>query len=111
MGNSSIWILGKTGQLAQCFADSFKNETSAATRFLGRDEIDFEHDLFEQLSELNEIPDVIINNLVFSRLQEPDVLEKGYVLEGYPRNRQQVISMQQRGIIPDHASKILKYLF
>jgi hypothetical protein len=48
MANQSIWILGKTGQLAQCFADSFKNETSATARFLGRDEIDFEHDLFEQ---------------------------------------------------------------
>ncbi len=65
--------------------------------------------LFVEKGQL--VPDVIINNLVFSRLQEPDVLEKGYVLEGYPRNRQQVISMQQRGIIPDHASKILKYLF
>jgi adenylate kinase family enzyme len=52
------------------------------------------------------VPDVIVNNLVFARLQEPDVLEKGYVLEGYPRNRQQIIAMQQRGIIPDHASKI-----
>jgi dTDP-4-dehydrorhamnose reductase len=76
MGNSSIWILGKTGQLAQCFADSFKNETSAATRFLGRDEIDFEHDLFEQLSELNEIPDVIINTVAYTAVDKAESEEE-----------------------------------
>jgi dTDP-4-dehydrorhamnose reductase len=76
MSNASIWILGKTGQLAQCFADSFKNETSATTRFLGRDEIDFEHDLFEQLSELNEIPDVIINAVAYTAVDKAESEEE-----------------------------------
>jgi dTDP-4-dehydrorhamnose reductase len=76
MANASIWILGKTGQLAQCFADSFKNETSTATRFLGRDEIDFEDDLFEQLSELNEIPDVIINTVAYTAVDKAETEEE-----------------------------------
>jgi len=76
MSNASIWILGKTGQLAQCFADSFKEETSASIRFFGRDEIDFENDLFEQLSELNEIPDVIINTVAYTAVDKAESEEE-----------------------------------
>jgi len=76
MSNTSIWILGKTGQLAQCFADSFKNETSVSTRFFGRDEIDFEEDLFEQLSELNEIPDVIVNTVAYTAVDKAESEEE-----------------------------------
>jgi dTDP-4-dehydrorhamnose reductase len=76
MSNASIWILGKTGQLAQCFADSFKNETSVSVRFFGRDEIDFEEDLFEQLSELNEIPDVIINAVAYTAVDKAETEEE-----------------------------------
>ncbi len=76
MSNASIWILGKTGQLAQCFADSFKNETSVSTRFFGRAEIDFEEDLFEQLSELNEIPDVIINTVAYTAVDKAETEEE-----------------------------------
>jgi dTDP-4-dehydrorhamnose reductase len=76
MANASIWILGKTGQLAQCFADSFKNETSVSARFFGRDEIDFEEDLFEQLSELNEIPDVIINAVAYTAVDKAETEEE-----------------------------------
>jgi len=72
MAKASIWILGKTGQLAQCFADSLKNETSATIRFLGRDELDFEEDLFEQLSDLNEIPDVIINTVAYTAVDKAE---------------------------------------
>jgi dTDP-4-dehydrorhamnose reductase len=76
MSNTSIWILGKTGQLSQCFADSFKEETSASIRFFGRDEIDFENDLFEQLSELNEIPDVIINTVAYTAVDKAESEEE-----------------------------------
>jgi dTDP-4-dehydrorhamnose reductase len=76
MSNASIWILGKTGQLAQCFADSFKEEKSASIRFLGRDEIDFENDLFEQLSELNEFPDVIINTVAYTTVDKAESEEE-----------------------------------
>jgi dTDP-4-dehydrorhamnose reductase len=76
MSNASIWILGKTGQLAQCFADSFKEETSASIRFFGRDEIDFENDLFEQLSDLNEIPDVIINTVAYTAVDKAESEEE-----------------------------------
>jgi dTDP-4-dehydrorhamnose reductase len=76
MSNTSIWILGKTGQLAQCFADSFKEETSTSIRFFGRYEIDFENDLFEQLSELNEIPDVIINTVAYTAVDKAESEEE-----------------------------------
>lgn len=76
MSNTTIWILGKTGQLAQCFADSFKEESSTSIRFLGRDEIDFENDLFEQLSELNEIPDVIINTVAYTAVDKAESEEE-----------------------------------
>ncbi len=76
MSNASIWILGKSGQLAQCFADSFKEETSASIRFFGRDEIDFENDMFEQLSELNEIPDVIINTVAYTAVDKAESEEE-----------------------------------
>ena len=76
MSNASIWILGKTGQLAQCFADSFKEETLASIRFFGRDEIDFENDLFEQLSELNEFPDVIINTVAYTAVDKAESEEE-----------------------------------
>jgi dTDP-4-dehydrorhamnose reductase len=76
MSNASIWILGKTGQLAQCFADSFKEETSSSIRFFGRDEIDFENDLFVQLSELNEIPDVIINTVAYTAVDKAESEEE-----------------------------------
>jgi dTDP-4-dehydrorhamnose reductase len=72
MSNASIWILGKTGQLAQCFADSFKEETSTSLRFFGRDEVNFENDLFEQLSDLNEIPDVIINTVAYTAVDKAE---------------------------------------
>lgn len=76
MSNESIWILGKTGQLAQCFADSLKGEALASIRFFGRDEIDFENDLFEQLSELNEIPDVIINTVAYTAVDKAESEEE-----------------------------------
>ena len=76
MANASIWILGKTGQLAQCFEDSFMRETAASIRFFGRDEIDFENDLFEQLSELNEIPDVIVNTVAYTAVDKAESEEE-----------------------------------
>ena len=76
MSNASIWILGKTGQLAQCFADSFKEEISASIRFFGRDEVDFENDLFEQLSDLNEIPDVIVNTVAYTAVDKAESEEE-----------------------------------
>jgi dTDP-4-dehydrorhamnose reductase len=76
MANASIWILGKTGQLAQCFEDSFMGETAECVRFFGRDEIDFENDLFEQLSEFNEIPDVIVNTAAYTAVDKAESEEE-----------------------------------
>jgi adenylate kinase len=48
------------------------------------------------------VPDSIIINLVFARLQEPDVAAKGFVLEGFPRTREQALAMQRKGILADN---------
>jgi adenylate kinase len=52
------------------------------------------------------VPDQLITNLVFKALKENDVLEKGYVLEGYPRTKQQAIELLQAGFLPDHVLDI-----
>ncbi|KAJ3195586.1 Adenylate kinase 8 [Irineochytrium annulatum] len=48
------------------------------------------------------VPDQIMLSLVMQRLQEPDVVSKGYVLEGFPRTREQAIAMQMKGLFPSH---------
>jgi adenylate kinase len=48
------------------------------------------------------IPDSIMISLVTQRLAEPDVMQRGYVLDGFPRTREQAFSMQMKGSIPEH---------
>ncbi|KAI9193068.1 adenylate kinase-domain-containing protein [Polychytrium aggregatum] len=48
------------------------------------------------------VPDVIILGLVTARLQDADVLQRGYVLEGLPRTKEQAFGMQKKGILPEH---------
>ena len=76
MSKSAIWILGKTGQLARSFADSLELETAVSVRFFGRNEIDFVNDLFEQLSELEELPDVIINAVAYTAVDKAESEEE-----------------------------------
>ena len=47
------------------------------------------------------VPDAIVSGLIFERLDQPDVKERGYVLEGFPRTYDQATAMVRRGIIPD----------
>ena len=47
------------------------------------------------------VPDELISTLIFARLEEPYVLERGFVLEGFPRTKQQAIAMIKRGLIPN----------
>jgi adenylate kinase family enzyme len=50
----------------------------------------------------NLVPDQVMLSLVMQRLQEPDVAARGYVLEGFPRTKEQAMAMQMKGILPTH---------
>jgi adenylate kinase len=52
------------------------------------------------------VPDNIMMNLLVQRLQEPDVYSKGFVLQGFPRTKEQAMSLQMKGILPTHFSKV-----
>jgi adenylate kinase len=62
------------------------------------------------------VPDQLITNLIFKELKEAEVIEKGYVLDGYPRTKQQAMELLQSGFLPDHVidvdlpdQKIIEY--
>ena len=48
------------------------------------------------------VPDLIILALLNTSLADPDTKEKGYVLEGFPQNREQALTLARRGILPNH---------
>ncbi|KAI8833545.1 adenylate kinase-domain-containing protein [Chytridium lagenaria] len=50
----------------------------------------------------NLVPDQIMLSLVMQRLQDNDVITKGYVLEGFPRTKEQALAMQIKGLCPAH---------
>lgn len=47
------------------------------------------------------VPDEIITQLVIDRISQPDCLEKGWILDGYPRTPGQAEALKKLGIIPD----------
>ncbi|KAJ3015606.1 hypothetical protein HKX48_004467 [Thoreauomyces humboldtii] len=46
------------------------------------------------------VPDNIMLGLVTARLQDPEIALRGYVLEGFPRTKQQATSLIARGYLP-----------
>lgn len=48
------------------------------------------------------VPDTIVLALLQSRLQEQDVLGNGYVLQGFPKTKEQALMMQAKRILPLH---------
>jgi len=42
--------------------------------------------------------------LICDRVGKPDCLRRGYILEGFPQNREQAIDLQARGILLDHVA-------
>ena len=46
------------------------------------------------------VPDALITQLVKAKLNEPDVKQKGWLLDGFPRTRSQALGLQLLGIIP-----------
>ncbi|RKO92734.1 adenylate kinase-domain-containing protein [Blyttiomyces helicus] len=48
------------------------------------------------------VPDQIILGLVSARLQDPEIVQKGFVLEGFPRTREQGMAILRKGLLIDH---------
>jgi len=46
------------------------------------------------------VPDEIIIQMVKNRLKQKDVVERGWLLDGFPRTKEQAVALQQAGIIP-----------
>jgi adenylate kinase len=47
------------------------------------------------------VPDELIMNLVFERLNQEDVKKNGYLLDGFPRNATQAKSLIDNNLAPD----------
>ncbi|KAK1323588.1 hypothetical protein QJS10_CPA02g01229 [Acorus calamus] len=47
------------------------------------------------------VPDEIVTDIVKSRILKPDVKERGWLLDGYPRTAAQAQSLERLGIRPD----------
>ena len=57
--------------------------------------------LFKTLSKGSTPSDELLIELLSLRLQFSDVAERGYILEGFPKNRQQAMLMYKNKIMPD----------
>jgi adenylate kinase len=47
------------------------------------------------------VPDDVVIGLVKERLKEPDCMEKGWLLDGFPRTRPQALALQSSGVLAD----------
>lgn len=47
------------------------------------------------------VPDSVMIGLLLARLRDPDVVNNGFTLVGYPRTRQQAKALLRAGIVPD----------
>ncbi|EPY32493.1 adenylate kinase [Angomonas deanei] len=47
------------------------------------------------------VPDELISNMMIHRLSEPDCVERGWILDGFPRNREQAETLDKAGVVPD----------
>lgn len=47
------------------------------------------------------VPDGIVVELVSQQLRELEKEGRDYIIEGYPRTREQALSLQRMGIVPD----------
>lgn len=48
------------------------------------------------------VSDQVMISLVGQRLSQPDVQQKGYVLDGFPSTREQAFSILMKGTMPEH---------
>ena len=71
-----------------------------------RDQIQRKTDLADAISAYfakgEYVPDSILVPLIVSRLNEPDCVLKGWVLDGFPKTVDHVIAMRVAKIVPSH---------
>ncbi|KAJ1558219.1 hypothetical protein HK096_002895, partial [Nowakowskiella sp. JEL0078] len=49
------------------------------------------------------VPDVLITGMIANRFQQdPEIAERGFVMDGYPRTKEQAFAFQKKGILPTH---------
>ncbi|ORX45569.1 P-loop containing nucleoside triphosphate hydrolase protein [Piromyces finnis] len=47
------------------------------------------------------VPDNIVISLIFKKIQDQSVVNRGWILQGYPKTREQALLMKRKGIIAD----------
>ncbi|ORX85975.1 P-loop containing nucleoside triphosphate hydrolase protein [Anaeromyces robustus] len=52
-------------------------------------------------NDRNFVPDNIVVSLIFKKIQEQKVAKRGWILQGYPKTREQALLMKRKGIIAD----------
>jgi adenylate kinase len=52
------------------------------------------------------VPDYLITAMILQQLKDPEVVERGYILDGFPRTKQQALALLQAGFIPDKVCKL-----
>ncbi|CAK8679207.1 unnamed protein product [Clavelina lepadiformis] len=63
---------------------------------------DAAHEAKSYISKSQPVPDTLWVQLIKDRLKRKDCIRRGYVLEGFPQNRQQAIELQSLGIMLKH---------
>ena len=61
--------------------------------------------------KLQEVPVDLWIRLVEARLSLFDCVKKGWVMDGFPRTREQALALQAKGISAKHCGKVYIYLF
>ena len=49
----------------------------------------------------NLVPNSVVVDMITTRLEQDDVKEHGWLLDGYPRSGEQAEAIEQKGIKPD----------
>lgn len=57
------------------------------------------------------VPDNIVISLIFKKIQEQSVSNRGWILQGYPKTREQALLMKRKGIIADTFSMLKLYIY
>ena len=47
------------------------------------------------------VPNEVVVQLVKNRLEQPDAVKSGWLLDGYPRSSEQAVAIKEAGIEPD----------
>lgn len=55
----------------------------------------------EYMDNGNLVPNDVVVEMVVNRLQQDDAQSQGWLLDGYPRSKEQVEAIEQAGIRPD----------